>query len=176
MRNGRRSRFVAYLSLLLVLAPFAFSDTPPEVRSDQPIEIVAVKQGGIDLRVRNVWQTVVSVGVCDEPQRLSGLAYHLERLDGRKWEIISPAGVVLGDFPPTMLRIPIGTSTVVAVRFDPRFMGIVRGEKIRVVITVWHTGDSMVGWPVTVGEKAPSQIASDPFAFLPEKAGVATAR
>jgi hypothetical protein len=169
MNESRWSLGLCVIAALVLLHSGA-TPAQSETRSAKAIEVVSVKSGGIDLRIHNIWKSPVSVGMCDEPQRLSGVAFELQRLTGSKWSIIRPAEVVLGDLPPKFVQIDVGKSLMVPVRFSPTFVGIVKGEKIRVVVTVWHTETSLMTGAPSTDSQAPSfRISSEPIEFVPAK-------
>ncbi len=162
-----RNRALCAIAVLVLLR----SGAPAQVRkahSQRAIEVASVRLDGIELRFRNIWKSPVSIGMCDEPRRLSGVAFELQRSERGKWKAIHPEGVVLGDLPPKFVQVDVGKSMLVPVRFSPTFMGISKGETIRVLVTVWHTETSLVTGTLISDGQAPSfRIASEPIHFLP---------
>jgi hypothetical protein len=56
---------------------------------------VAIRNHGIDVKLRSVWSYPVSVWVYDTPRRLNELGYHLEAYSGKKGERLkAPQGRV----------------------------------------------------------------------------------
>ena len=129
------------------------------------VEIVAVRDNGVDIKLRRVWPYPVSVWVCDTPQRLNDLGYHIEAFRGRKWvRLKPPEGIILGDLPPTYLEIGEGRTDSLRANFLPASFGIKSGVRVRIVVNAWRTETNAIGMVGPVS-KEPLLLTSAPFAM-----------
>jgi hypothetical protein len=129
-------------------------------------EIVAVRDNGVDVRLRSAWSYPVSVMVCDTPQRLDDLGYSVEALKGKKWvQLKPPKAVVLGDLPPKYLEVAPGGGISLPVFLHPTFLGIRPGMRLRIVVRVWQTETNPLGITKPTGSE-PFLLASNSFLWV----------
>jgi hypothetical protein len=135
-----------------------------------PIEIVAVKSNGVDVKLRSVWPYPVSVWVCDTPRRLNELGYYLEGYTGKNWKRLEAhKGRVFGDLKPEYLEIGEGgTDSLLASVYPAAFSGK-RTMRLRIVVRAWRTERNVVGVLSPINQE-PLLLTSAPFVLKPHEA------
>ena len=132
-----------------------------------PIEIIAVKSNGVDVKLRSVWPYQVSVWVCDTPRRLNELGYYLEGYTGKNWKRLEAReGRVLGDLKPEYLEIGEGRTDSLSVSVYPAAFGAKRTVRLRIVVRAWRTERNVVGVLSPVNQE-PLLLTSAPFVLKP---------
>lgn len=155
--------WLGLVALFTVCGAFARSDVGQTRGS--AVEIVAVRDNGVDITLRSVWPYPVSVWVCDMPQRLNALGYHIEAFRGRKWvRLRPPEGIIMGDLAPTYLEIGEGRTDSLRANFLPASFGIKSGMRVRIVVNAWRTETNAIGMVGPVS-KEPLLLTSAPFAM-----------
>lgn len=155
--------WLGLVALFTVCGAFARSDVGQTRGS--AVEIVAVRDNGVDITLRSVWPYPVSVWVCDMPQRLNALGYHIEGFRGRKWvRLRPPEGIIMGDLAPTYLEIGEGRTDSLRANFLPASFGIKSGMRVRIVVNAWRTETNAIGMVGPVS-KEPLLLTSAPFAM-----------
>jgi hypothetical protein len=128
-----------------------------------PIEIVAIRNHGIDVKLRSVWSYPVSVWVCDTPRRLNELGYYLEAYSGKNWKRLEiPEGRHFGDLKPEYLEIGEGRTDSVPASIYPEAFGGSSGMKLRIVIRAWRTERDSLGLVHTISQES-LLLTSAPF-------------
>ena len=137
-------------------------------RQPRPIEIVAVRRDGVDLKFRSMWPDPVRVMVCDRPPRLDAVGYDLEAQTPKGWKRLQPReGIILGDLPPHFLEIGDGRTDSLPARFDLATFGAKPTSRLRIVVRAWHTERNVIGFVYPVSQK-PILLTSAPFVLKPE--------
>ncbi len=142
----------------------AIAQSGKEPASD--LEIVAVRDNGVDVKLRSAWTYPVSVWVCDAPRRLDDLGYSVEALKGKTWVQLKPRqGLVIGDLPPKYLEIAPGETVSLPILISPIFLGISSGMRLRIVVHAWRTETNHLGITKPIGSKS-FFLASTSFVWM----------
>lgn len=130
-------------------------------KTASPIENVAIRSQGVDIKLRSVWPYPVVVWVCDTPRRLNQLGYDLEAYSGRNWERLKTPDH-LGDLKPELLEIGEGRTDLLLASVYPRAFGGSSGMTLRIVIRAWRTERDVLGL-IHVTSQKPLLITSPAF-------------
>jgi hypothetical protein len=153
---------LVFLSSCLCCAAQAHPEKPVS-----PIEIVAVKSNGVDVKLRGVWPYPVSVWVCDTPRRLNELGYYLEGYTGKNWKRLkSREGRFFGDLKPEYLEIGEGRTDSLPASVYPAAFRAKATMRLRIVVRAWRTERNVVGVLSPVNQE-PLLLTSAPFVLKP---------
>jgi hypothetical protein len=157
----KRARSLALAFWLVVIGMVGAAQSPKNPVS--AIEILAIRNHAIDVKLLNLWPYPVSIWVCDTPRRLNELGYYLEAYSGKSWNRLKPAdGRHLGDLKPEYLEIGDGRTDSLPASIHPEAFGGSAGMKLRIVIRAWHTERDSLGLVHTISQE-PLLLTSGPF-------------
>lgn len=158
----KRGRLLALVFWFVASCSFGTAQTPSG-KPASAIEIVAIRNHGIDVKLRSVWSYPVSVWVCDTPRRLNELGYYLEAYSEGNWKRLEiPEGRVFGELKPEYLEIGEGRTDSLPASIYPEAVGGSLRMKLRIVVRGWRTERDSLGLVHTISQE-PLLLTSAPF-------------
>jgi hypothetical protein len=157
-----KRRSLALVFSFVAICSFGAAQTPSG-KHVSAIEIVTIRNTGIDLKLHSVWSYPVSIWVCDTPRRLNELGYYLEGYSGKNWKRLNPPeGRQFGDLKPEYLEIGEGRTDLLPASIHPEAFGGRPGMKLRIVIRAWRTDRDSLGLVHAISQE-PLLLTSAPF-------------
>ena len=140
----------AFLVVAGCLAP-----AQPQGKPSSVLEIAAIRDKRLDVRLHNEWPYPVAVQISPTPEsnigtsRLNTSGYFIEALEAGKWVQLSrrkaPVGAVWGDLPVKYLEIPPRAIVSLPAVIDPTIFSINNSMKLRLVVRVWRSETNVIG-------------------------------